>query len=88
MSKYILKLDREVCQSNFVCTAVDPRDFEEEDSGKYEGKVRLKDEPKDEKDHEIELSEDERGEGEQAANGCPVFAIELIDKETGETIAP
>ena len=35
-----------------------------------------------------ELSEDERAEGEQAANGCPVFAIELLDKETGETLAP
>lgn len=88
MSEYTLKLDREVCQSNFVCTAVDPRDFEEEDRGKYDGKVRLKGEPKDEKIHEIELTESERDEGEQAANGCPVFAIELVDKEEGETIAP
>lgn len=88
MSKYILKLDREVCQSNFVCTAVDPRDFEEEDSGKFEDKVRLKGGEEGEKIHEIELTEEERKKGEQAANGCPVFAIKLIDKETGETIAP
>jgi len=88
MSKFILKLDRETCQSNFVCTAVDPRDFEEEDSGQYDGKVRLKEEPEETQIQEIELSESERDEGEQAANGCPVFAIELIDKETGETLAP
>ena len=66
---------------------MDPCDFEEEDAGEYEGKFRLKDEPEDEKVHEIELTEDERDEGEQAANGCPVFAIELVDKESGETIA-
>ena len=88
MSKYVLKLDREVCQSNFVCTAVDPRDFEEEGKGRYDGKVRLKGEPEDEKIHEIELTESEKAEGQQAANGCPVFAIELMDKEKGETIAP
>lgn len=88
MSKYVLELDREVCRSNFVRTAVDPRDFEEEDRGKYDGKVRLKGEPENEKVHEIELTESERDEGEQTANGCTVFAIELIAKEKGETIPP
>lgn len=88
MAKYELKLDREICTSNFVCTAVDPRDFKKEDSGPHEGKAALKGEPDEEAIHTIELDESEKEEGEQAANGCPVLAIELIDEEGGETVAP
>ena len=88
MAKYELKLDREVCTSNFVCTAVDPRDFEEEKSGPHKGKAALKGEPEGEKVHTIELEESEKEEGERAANGCPVMAIELIDAKSGEMIAP
>lgn len=88
MAKYELKLDRDKCTSNFVCTAVDPRDFEEEDSGPHEGKAALSGEPQGEAIHSIELDESEKDEGEQAANGCPVLAIELIDEESGEVLAP
>ena len=88
MAKYKLQLDREICTSNFVCTAVDPRDFEEEDSGPHEGKAALKGEPKEKKMHTIELDESQKEEGQRAANGCPVMAIQLIDAESGETIAP
>lgn len=88
MSKYKLKLDREICASNFVCTAVDPRDFERENSGPHKDKAALKGEPEGETVQIIELDDSEKEQGEQAANGCPVFAIELIDAESGETIAP
>ena len=88
MAEYELKLDREICASNFVCTVVDPRDFEEEAGGPYEGKAALKGESEEEKIQVIELDESEKEEGQEAAEGCPMLAIELIDAETGETLAP
>ena len=88
MAEYQLKLDRETCMSNFVCTAVDPRDFTEEDAGPYTGKAALKGESEEETIHIIELDESEKERGKQAADGCPVLAIELVEAESGETIAP
>ncbi len=88
MAEYELKLDREKCQSNFVCTAVDPRDFEEEDSGPHEGKAALKGESGEEKIQSLKIEESEKSQAKQAANGCPVLAIELIDEESGEVVAP
>ncbi|MFP4588537.1 MAG: ferredoxin [Candidatus Bipolaricaulota bacterium] len=84
MAQYKLKLDKDTCQSNFVCTAIDPAHFEEADDGKaglidgdQEGSVQI-----------LEIEESDKGSAEQAANGCPVLAIELVDTENGQTVAP
>lgn len=84
MAKYQLKLDKEACQSNFVCTAVDPTHFDEAEDGKAElingeakGNVQT-----------LNVEESEKGKAQRAADGCPVQAIELIDVESGETLAP
>jgi len=79
-----LKFDKNKCQSNFVCTAVDPDHFQEADDGKVEliggtveGNI-----------HTLEVDESEKTRAQQAADGCPMMAIELIDTESGETLAP
>ncbi|MEF8726143.1 MAG: ferredoxin [Candidatus Bipolaricaulota bacterium] len=84
MAKFKLKYDKDACQSNFVCTAVDPKHFEEGD----DGKAALIDGKKEEGVAVLEISEDDKASAKQAANGCPMMAIELVDEESGETIAP
>lgn len=83
MAKFKLKYDKDACQSNFVCTAVDPEHFKEGDDGKAElvggsdeGGIYV-----------LEVEESGKSAAEQAANGCPMLAIELVDGD-GETIAP
>ncbi len=88
MAKYQLKLDREACQSNFVCTAVDPDHFKEEGSGPFGGKAALVGESEEDKIQTIDVEESDKEAAQQAANGCPMLAIELIDQESGQTIAP
>lgn len=84
MAKYVLKLDKETCQSNFICTAVDPTHFEEAD----DGKAGLIGGSRDDHIESLEIDEDEKQAAQQAADGCPVLAIELVDDESGETLAP
>jgi ferredoxin len=84
MAKYQLKYDKEACQSNFVCTAVDPEHFKEGDDGKAE----LIGSEKEDSVFVLDVEEGEKAAAEQAANGCPMMAIELVDSEAGETIAP
>ena len=84
MAKYKLKYDKDACQSNFVCTAVDPEHFKEGDDGKAE----LIDGDKKDGTFVLEIGEGEKQSAEQAANGCPMMAIELVDGESGETLAP
>jgi len=83
MATYRLKFDKNACQSNFVCTAVDPEHFEEAD----DGKAGLIDGEEEDGIFVLEIGEDEKQAAKQAADGCPMMAIELLD-ETGETIAP
>lgn len=88
MAKYQLKLDRETCQSNFVCTAVDPDHFIEEDGGPFEGKAALVGKSENDKVQTMDIEESGKETAQQAANGCPMLAIELIDQESGDTIGP
>lgn len=88
MAKYQLKLNRETCQSNFVCTAVYPGHFKEENSGPFEGKASLVGESEEDRIQTINVEESDKEEAQQAANGCPMLAIELIDEESDQTIAP
>ena len=84
MAKYKLKYDKDACQSNFVCTAVDPEHFKEGEDGKAE----LIEGESEDGLSVLEVGEDGKSAAEQAANGCPMMAIELVDGESGETIAP
>jgi len=84
MAKYELKYDKDACQSNFVCTAVDPEHFKEGEDGKAE----LIGGSSEDGLFVLEVDEDGKSAAEQAANGCPMMAIELVDTEAGETIAP
>ncbi|MBS3787933.1 ferredoxin [Candidatus Bipolaricaulota bacterium] len=84
MAKYKLKYDKDACQSNFVCTAVDPEHFKEGEDGKAE----LIGGSNEDGNFVLEVEETDRQAAEQAANGCPMMAIELVDSEAGETIAP
>lgn len=84
MAKYQLKFDKDKCQSNFVCTAVDPDHFQEADDdkaelvgGSLEDSIQI-----------LDVEESEKDQAQQAANGCPMLAIQLIDQESGKTIAP
>jgi len=83
MAKYKLKFDKNACQSNFVCTAVDPEHFEQADDGKAD----LIGGEKEDDIFVLEIGEDEKTSAKQAADGCPMMAIELVD-ESGETLAP
>ena len=84
MAQYKLKYDKDACQSNFVCTAVDPGHFKEGDDGKAE----LIDASQEDGMAVLEIGEDDKAAAQQAADGCPMMAIELVDGESGETIAP
>ncbi len=84
MAKYKLKYDKDACQSNFVCTAVDPEHFKEG----ADGKAELIEGESEDGLSVLEVGEDGKSAAEQAANGCPMMAIELVDGESGETIAP
>ncbi|MFB6290846.1 MAG: ferredoxin [Candidatus Bipolaricaulia bacterium] len=84
MAKYKLKYDKAACQSNFVCTAVDPDHFEEGE----DGKAKLIGATTKDDLYTLEVEESGKSAAKQAANGCPMMAIELVDTEAGETIAP
>ncbi|MFP4135799.1 MAG: ferredoxin [Candidatus Acetothermia bacterium] len=84
MAKYKLKYDKDACQSNFVCTAVDPGHFKEG----ADGKAELIEGKEEDGLATLEVGEDDKSAAKQAANGCPMMAIELVESESGETIAP
>lgn len=84
MAKYKLKYDKDACQSNFVCTAVDPGHFKEGDDGKAE----LIESSQEDGLSVLEIEEGDKSAAKQAADGCPMMAIELVDAESGETLAP
>ena len=84
MAKYQLKLHRDLCQGQFVCTAADGKHFERDDDnkanligGSVEGDLQT-----------VDVEESDFEKAKIAADGCAFDAIELIDKETEEVIAP
>ena len=84
MAKYQIKFNRDSCQSNFVCTAVDPEHFAQADDGLAE----LTGGETSDNIQTMDIEESELQKAKQAANGCPMQAIEVIDKESGNTLAP
>lgn len=85
MAKYRLKFDKNTCQGNFICTAVDPDHFEEDDDGKAK---LIGASEAGEGVWTLEIDESEKRSATEAANSCPVLAITLIDAESEEAIAP
>jgi len=85
MAKYKLKLNLKRCQGQFVCTAGDPDHF-----GKKEGeeKATLIGGEREGNIETLEIEENALEEAKVATNGCAFQAIELIDEESGELIAP
>lgn len=74
-SKYIVEYHREICDGIGTCSQIAPNTFVMDD----ENKAQL-----------VELPETEDSDEEilAAAQSCPVFAIFIFDKETGEQIFP
>lgn len=74
-SKYIIEYDRSKCIGAASCAAIAPLTFLMDD----ENKAIINNESSDFDDDDIILA---------ATQSCPVFAIKLIDKESGEVIFP
>lgn len=74
-SKYIIEYDRSKCIGAASCSAIAPLTFLMDE----ENKAIINNESSDFDDDEIILA---------ATQSCPVFAIKLIDKESGEVIFP
>lgn len=85
MAKYQLKLDLDLCQAQFVCTAADPEHFREREDGQ---KAELIGGTEEKKVQILEINESHLQKAKVAADGCAFEAIELKDLETGEIIAP
>lgn len=84
MKKYRLKFDVDLCQGQFVCTAADPDHFRQAN----ERKAELAGGEKEGNIETLDISEEELADAKTAAGGCAFQAINLIDKQSGEVIAP
>lgn len=74
-SKYIVEYHREICDGIGTCSQLAANTFVMDD----ENKAQLV---------ELPVTEDTDDEILAAAQSCPVFAIFIFDKETGEQIFP
>ena len=81
MAKIKIIYDREACIGAAACAAMDPKYFEMDSKGKAILKGSKKN-----KDGKYELEIEDNDDTYQAAEACPVRAIQLINKETGEEI--
>jgi len=72
--KYIMRIDRNVCIGAATCVALAPKAWELDE----EAKAII-----------LDTVEEESAEAlMNAAKGCPVAAITIIDKETGKQVFP
>lgn len=83
MAKYVLEHNRPECIGCAACAAVNPKRWEMNDDGKSDiigGKHR--------KDgwEELEIDDKDFESDKEAAEACPVSAIHLKKKESGEKI--
>lgn len=74
-SKYIIEYDRNICIGAASCAAISPLTFFMDE----ENKAQFQTETTEFDDDDIILA---------GAQSCPVFAIKIIKKETGEVIFP
>ena len=83
MEKYEIRLNLDLCQGQFVCTAADPKHFRETE----ESKAELIGGTKEGNLEKLQIGSEELEKAKIAANGCAFDAIELIDLESGDLIA-
>lgn len=82
---YKIVYDRTGCIGAGTCEALDPEDFELA----ADGLADLKDgEEADDGIWEKEIPEERKEEALEAAKGCPVNVITVVDTESGEQIYP
>ena len=82
MGKYRVEYLRKECIGAGVCAAMDPENFEMN----ADGLADLKDSNQ---EGDIFVKEvDNLEEIKEAADGCPVRIIKVIEKETGKVISP
>mgnify|MGYP006293320471 CR=1 FL=1 len=84
MNKYEIRYDKDACMSHYVCRAEDPEHFTEGE----DGKTRLVNGEYKDGIQVLEIDESEKEDALKAVEGCPVMALELVDKTTEERIAP
>lgn len=86
MSSFLVIYNERKCIGSGVCEAMSPELFRVKPSGKAE----LKGAKLNPATSLWELGVDDKGVGlgKQAADGCPPGCIQVINKETGEKIAP
>lgn len=85
LAKYKVELDRVTCIGAGACAAVCPEYWEMQADGKVDIKGGKK------KDNEwqwIEVDEKDLESNMEAAKVCPVNAIHITNKETGEKLWP
>lgn len=71
--KYRIEFDRQGCIGAGVCAAICPENWSLADDGKAVYKIE-------------ELTEEELAKNLEAAQGCPVNVIHIIDLETGKRV--
>ncbi|MFB6167086.1 MAG: ferredoxin [Candidatus Nanohaloarchaea archaeon] len=85
MGRYRIIYDRKGCIGAGTCEALDPEDFELVEDGLADLKGG---EEKGSDTYEKEIPGDRKEEALEAAKGCPVNVIKVVDTETGEQLYP
>lgn len=85
MGRYKIVYDRTGCIGAATCEALDPDDFEMVEDGlaDLKGGEEVQDGI-----WEKEIDADQKQDALEAARGCPVNVIKIVDTETGEQLHP
>ena len=86
LTKYRVQLDRVTCIGAGACAAVNPEFWEMVADGKVDIKNGTRN--ADNSWHEIEIEDKDLETNMEAAKVCPVNAIIIHNKETGEKLWP
>ena len=88
MPKWKIVFDKNLCIGNGVCAALDPKTWKQPVSevNGGDGKAHIIGGNKLENGAWEEIEADDLGNNMAAAEACPVNAIHIINKETGEQI--
>jgi ferredoxin len=73
MAEYEIEIDKETCISAGTCIEICPENFQFDNNSKAEAKKKV-------------ISDDELKKNLEAARSCPVKAIHITNKETGEKL--
>lgn len=89
MGRYRVEYTRNKCIGAFACVSIDPDHFAMNDDNKADllGGVKIQ-EAQNGQDEIWAFETDDIGNLIPAAQACPVNVIKIIDKETGQVLAP